>query len=130
MATAPVATRPPVGGAPGRELIVPLALVAVVVIMVIPLPPLVLDLLLASNASVECFPVITGAREWDDLLTDFVVAMLDGELFTDDECADLIVGDRSQGKAMQLRRKRRDGAEVKDHDGIPVRSVTTPIWWL
>src|SRR5438552_3362664 len=51
MATAAVAQRPVSLGAPTGEMIVPLALVGVVVIMVIPLPPLLIDLLLALSIS-------------------------------------------------------------------------------
>src|SRR5438874_13782645 len=51
MATAAVAQRPVSLGAPTGEMIVPLALVGVVVIMVIPLPPMLIDLLLAVSIS-------------------------------------------------------------------------------
>jgi hypothetical protein len=67
----------------------------------------IVDCLLGSNTSIERFPAITMAREWDELLTDFVVDMLDQDLFSPDDCAEVIVGDREQGKAMLLRRKRK-----------------------
>src|SRR5438876_4588206 len=51
MPTAALTARPAPGAVPTGELVVPLSLVAVVVIMVIPLPPLLIDLLLALSIS-------------------------------------------------------------------------------
>lgn len=66
-----------------------------------------LERVIACNVSVDRRPVITTARDWEELLTDLVEVMLDNGLFSDEECAEVIVGSRSQHRAMRLRWERR-----------------------
>jgi flagellar biosynthesis protein FlhA len=60
MAAATAQAVKPMPGAPTGELVVPLAMVAVVVIMVIPLPPFLIDLLLALSVSLALTILMVG----------------------------------------------------------------------